>query len=123
MTAIFGRIRTIQAHPETKVARAHEIGPFVKLAHDAAERGTENETTDRVPVPVCAVRVEFPAIIAFWDVELCEVASAGDLDVCEAGSVVLSDVGDSWTRTVRGDNIVGSSDCSGGDEASTIAIL
>lgn len=66
------------ARAEAELGRAHEVCPLVDLLQ-GAERGREHEATDRVPVPVRAVRVELTALVAGGDVQLREVADAGDL--------------------------------------------
>ena len=77
--AVGGGIRA-DACADAELARAHEVGPLVELL-PGAKHIAVNETADGVAVPVGAVVVELAPLVRGGDVDLGEVALAGDLDV------------------------------------------
>ena len=79
MLAVGGSIWP-DACTDAELSRAHKVGPLVELLPRAKDVAV-NETTDGVTVTVGAVVVELASVVAPGDVDLREVALAGDLDV------------------------------------------
>jgi len=57
-----------------------EAGPFCVLAV-RPEGVAEDKASNRVAIAVRTVRIQFTALIAFLDIDLCEITDASDLDV------------------------------------------
>lgn len=76
-----GRVGPVLARAEAELRVRHVVRPLVHLHILARERVREHEPADRVAVPVCAVWIELAASVARRDVDLRQVADAGDLDV------------------------------------------
>lgn len=79
MLAVGGGIRA-DACTDAVLGRAHKVGPLVELLPGAKDVAV-HETTDGVAVPVGAMVVEFASVVAGGNVDLGEVALAGDLDI------------------------------------------
>jgi len=75
-----GRSIHADACTDAEFGRAHKVGPLVELLPGAKDVAV-NETTNGVAITVGAMVVEFASLIAFGNVDLGEVALAGDLDV------------------------------------------
>jgi hypothetical protein len=65
---------------EAEFGVGDEGGPFVVL-EVGAEGVAVHETADWVAVPICSVGVEFASLVAGRNVDVGEVADAGDLDI------------------------------------------
>jgi len=68
------------ASAEAKLRVRHVIRPLVVL-QAIAKRISIHKPSNRVPIPVCSMRVELPSIVSLRDVELRQVADASDLHV------------------------------------------
>jgi hypothetical protein len=68
------------ARTDAVLIRAHEVGPLVELLSGAKDIAV-NETTDGVAVAIGAVVVQFASRVTTADVDLGEIALAGDLDI------------------------------------------
>lgn len=56
MTAVLGGIRSIGANTEAEEISTHEIRPFMKLAKGAVIRRAEDQSTNRIAVPVSTLQ-------------------------------------------------------------------
>ena len=79
MLAVSWSIRP-DACTDAELGRAHKVGPLVELLPRAKDVAV-NEAADGVAVTVGAVVVELASVVAAGDVDLREVALAGNLDV------------------------------------------
>lgn len=66
--------------PEAELVVRYETCPLVVL-QIVAKTIAENETTNRIAIPISTMRVELPSFIAVWDVDLCKVTYTGHLHV------------------------------------------
>jgi len=75
-----GRSIRADACTDAEIGRAHKVGPLVELLPGAKDVAV-NETTDGVAVTIGTMVIEFASLIVLGNVDLGEVALAGDLNV------------------------------------------